>query len=92
MSVTVERAIPFAEKEGFRFLEVDVYRPADQQGACNEIVRLAERVATEAALSHIGHRIGVVKLRRGSVVRAGAAAIVDHGHRTAVQDLAFHLS
>ena len=32
MSITVERAIPFAEKEGFRFLEVDVYRPADQQG------------------------------------------------------------
>ena len=32
MSVTVERAIPYAEKEGFRFLEVDVYRPADQQG------------------------------------------------------------
>ena len=32
MNVTVERAIPFAEKEGFRFLEVDVYRPADQDG------------------------------------------------------------
>jgi acetyl esterase/lipase len=32
VSVTVERAIPYAEKEGYRFLEVDVYRPADQDG------------------------------------------------------------
>ena len=32
MSVVVERAIPYAEKEGFRFLEVDIYRPADQRG------------------------------------------------------------
>jgi acetyl esterase/lipase len=31
MAVTVERAIPFAEKEGFRQLELDVYR-ADAQG------------------------------------------------------------
>jgi len=31
MSVVVERAVPYAEKEGVRFLEVDVYRPADQQ-------------------------------------------------------------
>lgn len=30
MTVVVERAIPYAEKEGYRFLEVDVYRPADQ--------------------------------------------------------------
>jgi len=30
MNVSVEQAIPFAEKDGFRFLEVDVYRPADQ--------------------------------------------------------------
>jgi acetyl esterase/lipase len=27
MAVTVERAIPFAEKEGYRWLELDVYRP-----------------------------------------------------------------
>lgn len=32
MTVTVERAIPFAEKEGFRFLEVDVHRPAEADG------------------------------------------------------------
>ena len=32
MNVIVEQAIPFAEKDGFRFLEVDVYRPADQTG------------------------------------------------------------
>ena len=32
MTVVVERAIPYAEKDGFRFLEVDIYRPADQQG------------------------------------------------------------
>ena len=32
MNVTVERAIPYAEKEGYRFLEVDVYRPANQEG------------------------------------------------------------
>jgi acetyl esterase/lipase len=32
VSVVVERAIPFAEKEGWRFLEMDVYRPADQDG------------------------------------------------------------
>jgi acetyl esterase/lipase len=32
MSVTVERAIPYAEKEGYRFLEVDIYRPSDQDG------------------------------------------------------------
>jgi acetyl esterase/lipase len=31
MNVTVEQAIPFAEKDGFRFLEVDVYRPEDQR-------------------------------------------------------------
>ena len=31
MTVVVERAIPYAEKEGFRFLEVDIHRPADQQ-------------------------------------------------------------
>lgn len=31
MAVTVERAIPFAEKEGFRHLEMDVYR-SDAQG------------------------------------------------------------
>ena len=30
MSVVVEQAIPYAEKEGFRFLELDIYRPADQ--------------------------------------------------------------
>jgi acetyl esterase/lipase len=30
MSVVVERAIPYAEKDGFRYLELDVYRPADQ--------------------------------------------------------------
>ncbi len=33
MSVTVERAIPYAEKEGYRFLELDVYRPAEQNGS-----------------------------------------------------------
>jgi acetyl esterase/lipase len=32
MSVVVEQAIAFAEKDGFRFLEVDIYRPADQHG------------------------------------------------------------
>ena len=32
MNVVVERAIPYAEKEGYRFLEVDVYRPAEQEG------------------------------------------------------------
>ena len=32
MRVTVEQAIPFAEKDGYRFLEVDVYRPATQDG------------------------------------------------------------
>ena len=32
MTVTVERAIPFAEKEGFRQLELDVYRPTGSDG------------------------------------------------------------
>ena len=32
MSVIVERAIPYAEKEGYRFLEVDIHRPAEQDG------------------------------------------------------------
>lgn len=32
MSVVVDQAIPYAEKDGYRFLEVDIYRPADQQG------------------------------------------------------------
>jgi acetyl esterase/lipase len=30
VNVIVERAIPYAEKEGWRFLELDVYRPAEQ--------------------------------------------------------------
>ena len=30
--VVVERGIVFAEKDGFRFLELDVYRPAEQDG------------------------------------------------------------
>jgi acetyl esterase/lipase len=30
MTVVVERAIPYAEKEGYRFLELDIYRPAAQ--------------------------------------------------------------
>jgi acetyl esterase/lipase len=33
MTVTVERAIPFAEKEGFRHLELDVYRSSAQGDA-----------------------------------------------------------
>lgn len=32
MGVVVERAIIYAEKEGYRFLELDVYRPTDQAG------------------------------------------------------------
>jgi acetyl esterase/lipase len=32
VNVVVERAIAYAEKEGFRFLEVDVYRPAEADG------------------------------------------------------------
>lgn len=30
MNVIVERAVVYAEKEGYRFLEMDVYRPANQ--------------------------------------------------------------
>jgi acetyl esterase/lipase len=32
VNVIVERAIPYAEKEGYRFLEVDVHRPAGDHG------------------------------------------------------------
>ena len=32
MSVVVDRAIVYAEKEGYRFLELDVYRPAEPTG------------------------------------------------------------
>jgi acetyl esterase/lipase len=32
VNVIIERAIPYAEKEGYRFLEVDIYRRTDQSG------------------------------------------------------------
>ena len=32
MAVIIEQAIPFAEKDGFRFLELDIYRPDTQDG------------------------------------------------------------
>ena len=32
MSIVIEQAIPFAEKDGYRFLEVDVYRPMHEDG------------------------------------------------------------